>query len=217
MEINNINFRHPFFMYIIGKSEAGKTYFVNNVVDDALKKKFKVVYIVNKAFPVEKEIEERQEKHKNVYIIETGNLEKPTIDFITSSMTTNKRKLLIFDNFTYSLTLPFLNFTTFSRKYNASVVLIAHSLFASKIISPRLRELVSYFVLFYMPDVESVERILTTRQAELFEEHIKFRTFKFLLIDNANSTYLISKLPEFKVNLIWDKEKREKEKKLKFN
>lgn len=213
MEVNDIQFRHPCFIYIIGKSEAGKTFFINHVVDDAMKKKFKVVYIVNKAFPVEEEIDEKCEKNKNVFIIQTSNLEQPTMDFITKSMTSDKKKLLIFDNFTFGLTLPFLDFTTFSRKYNASVVFIGHSLYSSKTISPRLRELVSYFVLFYLPDVDAIKRILTKKQIELFEEHIKFRSFKFLLIDNANSTYLISKIPEFRPTLIWDKKKDKKEKK----
>lgn len=212
MEVKNITWTHPNFTYIIGRSNTGKTYFTNHLVKEALKKKFKVVYVVNSAFDVEDEIQELCEKNKNVYVVKCRDLKKPTIDFLTNAMKSDSRKIIIVDNFSYSLTLEFLDFTTFSRKYNASVVFIAHSLFSNKTISPRLRELVSYFILFYLPKNNNMKMILDDEMLKIYQRDIGFRTFKFLFIDQANSEYLVSKLPEYNFKIEWIEQKKKNNK-----
>lgn len=207
MEVKDIQFRHPCFIYIVGKSEAGKTFFVNELVRNTLKSKFKIVYIVNDSFEVEKPIIQLMEKNEKVFVIKCKDLSYRTMDFLTKSITSKDKKLLIIDNFTYSLTPEMLEFTTYSRKYNASVAFIGHSFFSNRTISPRLRELVSYFILFYLPTVENLNRIMPQKLIETFEREITFRSFRFLLIDQSNSTWLVSKLPEFTPKMIWDKKK----------
>lgn len=208
MEVNSIKFRHPSFTYIVGKSETGKTYFINEFVKVALKNKFKIVYLVNSAFDVEPEIEKLVEKNKNVFVIKSKDLSQRTIDFLIQSFKSKDKKIVIADNFTFSLTLAWLDFVTFARKYNCSTVFIGHSLFASKTISPRLREVVSYFIFFYLPFIKNLRIVMDEDLLEVYQKEVGFRTFKFLLIDQTNGTWLVSKLPEFKIEIVWDKEKK---------
>lgn len=220
MEVSDIKFRHPFpFMYIVGMSENGKTYFVNEVVRDALKKKFKILYVVNKAFEVEEDIEKLFTKNKNVYILKCSDLESGTINFIKKSMVSEERKLIIVDNFTYGLTWAFLDLITFIRKYNASIIFISHTFYASPKISPRLRELLRYIVLFYMPDKknDNLKMIVDDDLYEKYRKEVTYLSYKFMLIDNTASQYLVSKLPEFKPSIYWDKKNDKKDKKDKYD
>jgi hypothetical protein len=206
-------------MYVVGMSENGKTYFVNELVRDALKKHFKILYVVNKAFDIEEDIDKLFQKNKNVYILKCSNLEKGTIDFIKKSFVSDEKKLIIVDNFTYSLSLAFLDLITFIRKYNASMVFISHTFYASPKISPRLRELLRYIVLFYMPKKvknDNLKMILDEDLLDKYREEVTYLSYKFMLIDNASSMYLISKIPEFKPDIVWDKKKDKKDKKNKF-
>lgn len=193
MEINKIEFSHPFFAYVVGKSNTGKTYFTNNLVDQALKKKFKIVYIVNDAFDLESGIINKLQKSNNVYVIKCTNLESETIDKIKEMTNTNSLKLLIFDNFSYGITLAYLDYITYARKYNSSIIFISHTIFASPRISPRLREITSYFILFYLPGGESKYKfIIDEHEIEQYKKHVKYRNFKKLIVDNLNGTYMLA-------------------------
>lgn len=201
-QVPNITFTTPFFTYVVGKSREGKTYFINELVDNMPNQRTtKIVYIVNKNFDIEPEILEKLKSNKNIYIIKTADIGQETIDFLTKSMKSKQPKLLIFDNFTYQLSLAFLNFTTFSRKYNASVIFISHTLFASKTISPRLKECVSYFVFFWMPDSSGYKRLLPESLYNIYLREITHASYKFLIYDIQESEYAIGRLPEYKINV----------------
>jgi hypothetical protein len=207
-------------MYIVGMSENGKTYWTNELVRDALKKKFKILYVVNKAFDVEPEIQKLFENNKNVFIISAGDLEKPTIDVIEKTLVSKSRKIIIVDNFTYSISLAFLNLVTFVRKYNASIIFISHTFFASRSVSPRLREVLRYLILFYMPPKarnDNLKMILDEDLLEKYRKEVTYLSYKFMAVDTASSFFVISKLPEFKINIVFDKSKKEEDKKIKFN
>lgn len=200
---NHITFQSPFSMMVIGHSNNGKTFYINNLVD-TLPKKVKIVYIVNSNFDIEPEILERAEKNDKIFIIKAPDLSIKTINFLVKSLTSKDQKLLIFDNFTYQLSLPLLNFFTYSRKYNASSIFICHTLHASKTISPRLKETVNYIVFFYLPNPNPVsyKQFLGVELYNTYISEITHKSYKFLIWDIGESEYSIGKLPEYKLKLV---------------
>lgn len=197
-QLDKIDWLIPSFTLIAGQPNQGKTYFTRHLVDELLKKKFEIYYVVNSAFEVEKELAEQAIKHKNVFIVRAKDLEQNTLLGLKKLIRQNdKPKLVIVDNFTYQLSLPFLNWCTFARKYNASVIFISHTLFANEKISPRLREAVNYFIFFYLPASDSYKRILKNDLYDIYQDNIQSRSFKFMILDLRNSGYLIDKLPHF--------------------
>ena len=216
--IEKIDWMLPSFTLIAGMPNQGKTYFTRHLVDHLLKMKFDIYYVVNSAFEVEKDLAEQAIKHKRVFILRAKDLEGNTLNNIKKMLRENDNpKLLIFDNFTYQLSLPFLNFTTFARKYNASVVFITHTLFADAKIAPRLREAVNYFIFFYLPISNSYKRILDDELFEIYKDNIHSKSYMFLLLDLRNSGYIIDKIPHFKFDfeVIDQKQKGEVAKALK--
>lgn len=198
-QLDKIDWLIPSFTLVAGKTNEGKTYFTRELVQELLKKKFEIYYVVNSSFEVEKELAEQAIEHKNVFIVRARDLEANTLLNLKKLVRKNdKKKLMIVDNFTYQLSLGFLNFTTFSRKYNTSVIFITHTLFANEKISPRLRESVSYFVFFYLPMSDSYKRVLKGDLYDIYQDNIQSRSFKFMILDFRNSGYLIDKLPHFK-------------------
>lgn len=196
----HITFRSPFFGIIVGKPNEGKSTFINALVDE-MPKKAKIIYVVNSNFKIEPEILERAKDNKNIFIFKAKDLSKTTLDTIIESLKSKNQKLIIVDNFTYQLSLSFLDFTTYSRKYNASTIFIGHTLFASPKISPRLREAVSYIVFFYLPESKSYKFYLGEDLYNVYREEITHESYKFLLWDVGESEYTIGKIPEYQLKL----------------
>lgn len=208
--LDHIDWMLPSTTLVTGLSNQGKTYFVRNMVDHLIKKKFEIYYVVNSDFKVEKDLGKQVIDYENVYVLIAKDLGASTLNNIKKLIRKNEKpKLLIFDNFTYDLSYPFLNYTTFSRKYNASTVFITHNLFADPNISPKLRTTVNYFIFFYLPISASYKRILNDEMYDIYVNNIKSRSYKFLFLDLKESGYLIDKIPHFKFNFdIIDQEEK---------
>jgi len=202
-EVKEIIFDLPAFLYIVGKSDQGKTYYIySGIVPEAMKHKFDIHYVVNNAFPVEEPLAKQALSHDNVFIHPSKDLnEKSMKNLIGIIRQNDRKKLVIIDNFTYGITGDFLDFITFARKYNTSVIFISHTVFASRAISPRLREVVSYFIFFYMDMGESYKKILNKEMSEIYRDEITSKSYKFLTYDLARGIYSVGKLPEYKIKL----------------
>ncbi len=203
-QIKHVTFSLPGFIYLVGQSNQGKTYFVfNGIIPEALTKGYDIHWVVNKAFDVEKPLAKQALEYPNVFIHRAKNLDGETMRNLINIIRSNEnKKLVIIDNFTYGITPEFLDYTTFARKFNASTIFISHTLFANNKISPRLRELVSYFIFFYLPMSNSYRRILDDEMFETYQEQIESKSYKFLIVDLNNSHYSIGKLPEYTINII---------------
>lgn len=199
---DDIKFMIPSFSMCLGQPNQGKTYFTRHLVEILLKKGFEIYYVVNRAFTVEEELGEQAVDEENVYILKAKDLSEQTLDNIIAKLTKNdKPKLVIYDNFTYQISKPFLNMCTFARKYNASTLFISHTIFADAKIGPRIREAVNYFIFFYIPKSDSYRKFIGKEMYdEVYLPEIKSREFRFLLIDLKDSKYTVNKLPEFKFN-----------------
>jgi hypothetical protein len=198
-----ITFQFPAFIYLCGQSNNGKTYFVSNgLIPKCLEAGFQIHWVVNKAFDIEKDLAQQALDSDKIFIHRAKDLSKSTIDNLLKVIKANdKKKLVIVDNFTYEITLEFLDYITFARKYNASTLFISHTLFANSKISPRLRELVSYFIFFYMPISDSYKKILDNQMFDVYRDEIGSFSYKFLIIDLPNSVYSIGKLPEYPLKI----------------
>ena len=193
MQTDSIDFKPPYFCMIAGRSNSGKRFFTNRIVEQVInKKKFNIVYIVNDAFDIELKLLELLKKHKNVHIIKCDSLKQEKMDPIQNYVKAlNSKTLCIFDNFTYGLRdNAFLNFTTFSRKYNCSVIYICHTLYGSKAIYPRLRELLSYIVMFYINN-SKLKYLLGEEIEDVYTKNIRFREYTKLIYDFNNQVYVI--------------------------
>ena len=122
---------------------------------------------------------------------------------------TKNRKLVIFDNF-YQITPEFAEYTTFSRKYNASTVYIAHSFFSSKVGS-RMREFSNYVVLFYLIDSKtqrrSLKSVIGEDMMEVFYNKIGYKSYKSMLIVPYDNTYYINP-PDVKPEILFKKDEK---------
>lgn len=205
IQVENITFDCPCFIYIVGLMENGKTFFVyNGLAKKALEEGFEIHYVVNSGFDIEAPLAEQVLKHKKkVFIHPTKSIGEEPMNKLKAQLAENERKkMVIVDNFTYSLTANFLDFVTFCRKYNATTVFISHSLFANAKISPRLRENVGYWVFFYNPRKNAYKKILDTDEAlQVFHDNIQSQSFKFMVYDPARDRYAIGKLPDYQINL----------------
>lgn len=205
IRVDNITFDCPCFIYIVGLMENGKTYFVfNGLAKKALDEGFQVHYVVNSGFAIESPLAEQAIKYKKkVFIHPTKTIGEEPMNKLKALLSENEaKKLLIVDNFTYSLTQNFLDFVTYCRKFNTTTVFISHSLFASAKISPRLRENVGFWVFFYNPRKNAYKKILDTDEAlAAFHDNIQAQSFRFMVYDPARDKYAIGKLPEYEINL----------------
>jgi hypothetical protein len=201
--VENITFNLPGFIMVAGQSNQGKTYFIyKGMIAKALEEGFHIHWVVNNGFDVEEPLAKQALKHKNIYIHPASDLSYRTMQNLIKIISSNSiKKLVIFDNFTYGITSEFLNLITYARKYNASTVFLTHTLFASKDISPRLRELISYYVFFYIPlqDSTSYKRILGEDLYETYSDEIESKSYKFLILDPSANEYVISKLPDYEI------------------
>jgi hypothetical protein len=202
-QIDNMVFKAPFFMYLVGKSDQGKTYWIfNGLLPQAFKEKYEIHWVVPKTFMVEAPIAEQALKHKDYYIHPTKDLGKETMTNLLRIIRKNEnKKLVIIDNFTFGVTDALLDVTTYSRKYNASIVFIGHSLFANSKISPRLREMVSYFVFTYMPIPNTYKKFFGDELFEIYKREITSKSYKFMILDLGRGLYSIGKLPDYKITL----------------
>ena len=194
MQTDNVEFKHPMFAIFVGRSASGKTTLCNRIVEQVInKKKFNIVYVVNDAFSIELELLEMLKKHKNVHIIKCDSLKKEKMDPIQDYVKgLNTPTLIIMDNFTYGLRdNAFLNFTTYSRKYNCSVIYIAHTLYGAKAIYPRLRELLSYLVIFYINN-SKLKYLLGEEIEDVYVQNIRFREYTKLIYDFNSQVYMVA-------------------------
>jgi len=189
-------------MIIAGKSNEGKTFFVTNgLVKEALKNNMCVRYVVNNRHDVETDLAQQALKHKDIFVHPAKDLGKDTLKNLINIIKEHDQKtLIIYDNFTYSITPEFLDFCTIARKYNCSTVFITHTLYANAKISPRLREQVGYFVFFYLPASKTYKMILQDGLYETYKDEITPKSYKFMIIDYPNSVYSIGKLPDYKID-----------------
>jgi hypothetical protein len=204
----SITLELPAFTIVAGQSKQGKTYFVfQSVIPEALKHGYEIHWIVNKHFMVEPPIAQQALKHEDYYIHVTGDLGRETISkMIKRIKETETKKLILIDNFSFDRKqgVEFLNFVTFARKYNASVMFLGHSLFNDPKIAPRLREMVMYMFLFFIPMNDSYKKILGESKFQTYLTNIQARRYKFLFFDLSGGDALIGKYPGVKLTIKTD-------------
>lgn len=192
----------PGFVYVIGKPNEGKTFFTMGVIEEAVKDKFSIHMIVNNRFPIEPAVAEQALKHKNYFIHPTPSLEPEHLNNLLKILKENEKpKLVIIDNFTYSLNLDVLDWFTYARKYNATVIFISHTIYANQKVSPRLREMVTTYVLFYIAEPKAFKKILEPDVWELYKNQVTSKSFKFLFYSLSKGEYTVGKLPQFKITI----------------
>lgn len=200
-KVNNIKFNLPSFTIVAGQSNQGKSYFIfEGVIPKLVELGFEIHWVVNNGFDVEIPIAKQALQYDKYFIHPTSSLNRTSIDNLIEIIRSNDdKKIVIFDNFTYGITGEFLDYVTYARKYNASTIFITHTLFANNKISPRLRELVSYYVFFYLPTSTSYKKIIGDEFYEVYEDNIESKSYKFMIIDPSASQYTIGKLPEYEL------------------
>lgn len=205
IRVDNIPLQCPSFIYVVALSNNGKTYFIyEGLAKKALEEGFEIHYVVNSRFDIEVPIAEQAIANKGkVFIYPCKNIQAETFDKLMVEISKNDdKKLVVIDNFTYSTSLPMLDYITICRKFNSTSVFLSHTIFANQKISPRLRESVGTWILGYCPRADEYKMVLDSKDAlRVFRKNIKAQSYKFMIYEPAYHKYAIAKLPEYKIEL----------------
>lgn len=189
---------HPTNLLIAGNSGEGKTVFTLKLLELFLKRGAFILYVNKSGFNIntETELMKLHDKYPmTLAIMRADEITVGGIEAIKSDLALlpdEMLKVLVTDNFTFSSSLALIEFMTYSRKLNLSVIIIAHDVFASPKIGPRLRSALKGMVLFYLGgNTTNLKMIVPPKEYDVFKNEVKYHSHRALYWNVAEDTYEI--------------------------
>jgi GTPase SAR1 family protein len=205
-----IEIKVPTNLFLVGDSGSGKTSFSMSILKEFLKHQKSCVLYVNKqraGYDQEDKIKGLWTDNKSkVLLFQTDDLENALIEsifpIVKNDLSPETRKMLVIDNFSDSLSKTILDYLTYSRKMNVSVMYICHQFKMDEKLSARFRSCFSLIFAFYVgTSIESLRHYIPPPALDRYMTDIRKGNYKKLMFSSAtgNFTFLDAGHIKFKI------------------